>query len=111
MTNSLKVIGKPGWIVDHEDCVNSSIIFAVNFGALKSFSVTILATYNNTAGAVEVYLSQPSPNPYDISTDDVSYTKVTWLPSYYQHPDNEKGFSFSVGMSLVHLLHVRLFTY
>ena len=92
------VIGKPGWIVDREDCLNSSIIFAVNFGDIKSFSVTILTTYNNTAGVVGVYLSQSLPNPLEVSTDDVSYTKLTLLPSYYAHPDNAKGFSFSTGI-------------
>lgn len=92
------VIGKPGWIVDHEGCINSSIVFAVNFGSIRSFSVTILTTYNNTAGIVDVYLSQSLPNPHDVSTEDVSYTKLTILTSYYAHPDNAKGFSFSTGM-------------
>jgi len=102
---SLKVIGKPGWIVDHEDCLNSSIIFNVQFGDLKSFSVTILTTYNNSAGGVEVYLSESIINPEEISTEDVAYTKLTYLSSYYAHPDNAKGFSYSTGTRILQIFY------
>ena len=85
--------------------MNSSIIFNVQFGDLKSFSVTILTTYNNSAGGAEVYLSQSIINPDEISTEDVDYTKLTYLSSYYAHPDNAKGFSYSTGTRILQIFY------
>lgn len=50
-------IRKPGWIVEDNNCHDSSIIFNVSFGSSPLLTITFLSTYDKQFGNVQVFLS------------------------------------------------------